>query len=190
MGLFRNSSTTHHYLFKPISDTIISMKINHKTFILYTRNFIFGAEDSLVSTVGLLSGIFSAGVIRKEIVISGIVLICVEAFSMSVGSFLSEETTEESSPNHKNVIRHSLTASLIMFVSYFVCGLIPLTPYIIIHNEQAFWFSILASLISLFILGSISSKILKIHFLKNSLKMMIMGGLAIGFGVLIGIIIK
>jgi hypothetical protein len=59
----------------------------NKNFILYTRNFIFGSEDSLVSTVGLLAGIVSAGIERKEIIISGIVLICVEAFSMSIGSF-------------------------------------------------------------------------------------------------------
>ncbi|KKS05141.1 MAG: hypothetical protein UU58_C0001G0001, partial [Candidatus Nomurabacteria bacterium GW2011_GWA2_41_25] len=44
--------------------------MTHKTFILYVRNFIFGAEDSLVSTVGLLSGIASAGIARKEIIIS------------------------------------------------------------------------------------------------------------------------
>jgi len=59
------------------------------------RNFIFGVEDSLVSTVGLLSGIAAADTSRFTIITTGIVLIFVEAFSMGIGSFLSEETSEQ-----------------------------------------------------------------------------------------------
>jgi VIT1/CCC1 family predicted Fe2+/Mn2+ transporter len=161
-----------------------------KTFILYTRNFIFGSEDSLVSTVGLLAGIASAGVGRKEIIISGIVLICVEAFSMSVGSFLSERETEESSSNHIEKNSNSVVASVIMLVSYIVCGLIPLSPYFLMNIKQAFWWSIIVSIISLFILGFMSAKILKIKVLRTTLRMTIMGGMAIGLGVIVGLIMK
>jgi predicted membrane protein (TIGR00267 family) len=162
-----------------------------KTFILYARNFIFGSEDSLVSTVGLLAGIASAGVGRKEIIVSGIILICVEAFSMSVGSFLSETETEESSCKkiEKKVITH-LIASFIMLVSYIVCGLIPLSPYFFMDTEQAFWWSILMSIVFLFALGLISAKILKIRVWRTALRMTIMGGLAIGLGVAVGLLIK
>lgn len=167
------------------------MKKTNSNFILYTRNFIFGAEDSLVSTVGLLAGIVAAGITKKEIIISGIVLICVEAFSMSVGSFLSEKATEETSTEvEKSKQANPILAAIIMFLSYFICGLIPLFPYFIIVTKQAFWLSICASLISLFILGIVSGKILKINILKNSIRMFIMGGLAICFGVVVGMIIK
>jgi VIT1/CCC1 family predicted Fe2+/Mn2+ transporter len=161
-----------------------------KTFILYTRNFIFGAEDSLVSTVGLLAGIASAGVQRKEIVISGIVLICVEAFSMSIGSFLSETETEESSRNYVKKNNNSIIASIIMLVSYIACGLIPLSPYFFIDTKHALWWSIVVSIISLFILGITSAKILKINILKTALRMTIMGGFAIGLGIAVGLIMK
>lgn len=164
--------------------------MSSKVFILYVRNFIFGAEDSLVSTVGLLAGIASAGVPQKEIIISGVVLVCVEAFSMSVGSFLSERTTEESSPGYKSQKSNSIQAAGIMFVSYFVCGFIPLFPYLIIRSDQAFWSSILVSLLSLFILGFVSAKILKTRIWKSALRMTIIGGLAIGLGVAVGTVIK
>ena len=39
-------------------------------YALYAKNFIFGVEDSLVSTVGLLSGIAIAGVPRGTIFLS------------------------------------------------------------------------------------------------------------------------
>jgi vacuolar iron transporter family protein len=166
------------------------MTTDTKTFLLYIRNFIFGAEDSLVSTVALLTGVASAGMGQREVVISGVVLIFVEAFSMSVGSFLSERTTEESSPDYKQQDSNSFFAAIIMFVSYLFCGLIPLSPYFIFSINQAFWWSILASLIALFVLGLVSAKILRTNILKSSLRMMVIGGLAIGLGVVVGIIFK
>ncbi len=164
--------------------------MNSKVFILYIRNFIFGAEDSLVSTVGLLAGIASAGVPQKDIVISGIILICVEAFSMSVGSFLSERTTEEFSLNFRPRKSHSLLAAMIMLTSYFICGLVPLFPYLITSGSRAFYGSILVSLLSLLILGFISAKILKTKILKVTVRMALIGGLAIGLGVAVGTVIK
>lgn len=164
--------------------------MNHKTFILYVRNFIFGAEDSLVSTVGLLAGIASAGMARPEIIITGIVLIFVEAFSMSVGSFLSERVTEESSPHYIEQESPSGLAAVIMFVSYFLCGLIPIFPYWVADVGRAFWWSIFASLLALAVLGFMSAKILKTKILKNILRMAVLGGLAIGLGVAVGILFK
>ena len=57
----------------------------------YLRNFIFGVEDSLVSTVGLLAGVAAGGVSSAVILTTGLVLIEVEGFSMGLGSFLTEE---------------------------------------------------------------------------------------------------
>ncbi len=164
--------------------------MHSKTFILFVRNFIFGAEDSLVSTVGLLAGVASAGIPRKDIIISGVVLIFVEAFSMGVGSFLSERTTEESQIDNQEKFSNSLIASVIMFFSYFISGLIPLFPYLIQSNTSAFWQSITASLIALFILGFLSAKILKTKLFKNALRMLLIGGSAIALGIIVGIIIK
>lgn len=166
------------------------MAINNQTFIVFVRNFIFGAEDSLVSTVGLLTGVASAGLARKEIVISGVVLICVEALSMSVGSFLSERTTEESCRDFQEKDSKSFSAAFIMLISYFACGLIPLFPYLLFDVSMAFWWSIVASFVALFLLGFVSAKILKTKVLKNSLRMMTIGGLTILLGVVVGIIAK
>ncbi len=71
------------------------MPASHEDRKVYLRNFVFGVEDSLVSTVGLLSGVAAAGVETKTIVLTGVVLIIVEALSMAVGSYLSEYSVEE-----------------------------------------------------------------------------------------------
>jgi len=56
----------------------------------HLRNFVFGVEDSIVSTVGLVSGIAIAGLPKTEILLTGAVLIFVEAFSMEPEAFFQK----------------------------------------------------------------------------------------------------
>ena len=156
----------------------------------YTRNFIFGAEDSLVSTVGLLSGIAAAGVERSTIITTGMVLVVVEALSMAGGSFLSEYSTNEYMAGEKPCTRVSITAASIMFGAYFMSGLVPLLPYVFYESEQAFGASIIFSLTALFLLGVFSARFLRIRILSSGLRMFIIGGAAITAGVLVGQLIN
>src|SRR3989338_7899488 len=107
----------------------------------YYRNFIFGVEDSLVSTVGLLSGISIAGVGNKTILVTGIVLIFGEAISMGAGSFLSESSAEIYESHRDGLTDRSYLDALIMFASYLVSGFIQLLPYMILPQNIAFWTS-------------------------------------------------
>jgi len=152
----------------------------------YLRNFVFGVEDSLVSTAGLLSGIAITGMPRNSIFVAGIVLIFVEAFSMAVGSFLSERSAAEYIEKKEVSASDSVLDGIIMFFSYFISGFIPLFPYIIMNTENAFWFSIVLSLIALFLLGVVGAKISGRNIFKSGFRMAIIGGIAIGVGITVG----
>ncbi|MEN9558138.1 MAG: hypothetical protein RL141_507 [Candidatus Parcubacteria bacterium] len=152
----------------------------------FVRNFIFGVEDSLVSTVGLVSGVAVAGVDRGTIILTGLVLIVVEALSMGVGSLLAESSTEEFVFRRGRSMRLPMIGGGIMFVSYFIAGFIPLAPYAFLDITHAFPLSIIVSLISLFLLGYVSAALFKGRRTRSALRMLILGGLAIGAGALIG----
>lgn len=154
----------------------------------YVRSFVFGVEDSLVSTVGLLSGIAIANVSRGTILLTGIVLIFVEAFSMAAGMFLSEKSAEEYVLKQNTSSHYSFVASVIMFFSYFIAGFIPLAPYVFADVASAFIVSIVLSLIALFVLGAASARLSQIRFLRESIRMLVIGGIAIGVGIAAGII--
>lgn len=154
--------------------------------ITYLRNFIFGVEDSLVSTVGLLSGIAIASVPRETIYLTGVVLIFVEAFSMSAGSFLSEYSAEEYEAHREIPAHRSFVGAVIMFVSYFVSGFVALFPYFFFEVETAFGISILASLLALFLLGVIGGRVSRTSVLKNATRMVVIGGVAILVGIIVG----
>lgn len=102
------------------------MSILQDPFII--KNLTFGIEDSLISTTGVLVGIAAASFQRREILITGLILITVEALSMTYGSFLSDENFMKASDmpyTTKQIIEYSVA----MFVAYFLVGLILLFPY-------------------------------------------------------------
>jgi VIT1/CCC1 family predicted Fe2+/Mn2+ transporter len=158
----------------------------NKQYSLVIRNFTFGVEDSLVSTVGLLAGIAVAGVAQESIVVTGTVLIFVEAFSMAVGSLLSEQSVEEYEARREVSLRKPALAAAVMFVSYVVAGLIPLIPYVISVSNSAVLWSVALTLLSLFLLGMFNAHLIKIRAWRDGLITLFMGGLAIAVGIVVG----
>ena len=152
----------------------------------YMRNFVFGVEDSLVSTVGLLSGVAATGSESRAIFATGVILILVEAFSMAVGSFLSENSAEEFAEHREEPFSISIPDSLVMFFSYFISGFVPLFPYIFLPAGAAMPISIGASLAALCLLGAVSGRISRTSLFKSIAKMVILGGIAIAAGVAVG----
>ncbi len=169
----------------------MQLNMSKERFATYLRNFVFGVEDSLVSTVGLVSGVAIAGASKSAIFLTGMVLIFVEAFSMGVGSFLSEQSSEGYMKQGEPALKLSVSAAVIMFVSYFISGFIPLAPYIALEEPRtAFGWSIAASLAALLILGMCGARLSKLPMWRGGLKMMLVGGFAIALGVLVGAVLN
>lgn len=157
-----------------------------KTSALYLRTIVFGINDSLVSTVGFLAGISVAGVPRATIVLTGVVYALVEAFSMAMGDFLSEESAEEYMSKSDVNDRPSVTAAVLMFISCVLAALIPLMPYIIFASSAALVVSIALSVFSLFVVGMVSARFSRLPVLWRGLRMALLGGATIIMGVAIG----
>jgi VIT1/CCC1 family predicted Fe2+/Mn2+ transporter len=154
------------------------------------RNFIFGVEDSLVSTVGVLSGIAFADVPRATIFLTGVVVIFVEAFSMGVGSYLSERSGAEFLLRKEASSIASIPAAILMFVGYFFAGFVPLLPYMLLPVAAAFPISIASSILALFLLGIWGGSISRTRIFRNGARMAILGGLAIMIGMIVGALMK
>lgn len=156
----------------------------------YLRNIIFGVEDSLVSTVGLLSGIAIADVPRRTIFLTGVVLIFVEAFSMGAGTYLSESSAEDYLKRREAALGPNLARGVIMFVSYFVSGFVPLFPYAFFSTSTAFPFSVACSMVALSILGLWGGFVAKTPLVRSAIRMAVIGGAAIGVGILAGSVVQ
>ncbi|MBP6885674.1 MAG: VIT1/CCC1 transporter family protein [Candidatus Pacebacteria bacterium] len=152
----------------------------------FVRNLVFGVEDSLVSTVGFISGIAAASVNRRTLLLSGIVLICVEAFSMGIGSIVSEESALEAKTKKRVSWSGPIAGGLVMFASYILTGALVLLPYFTRDVASALPQSIAVSLTLLFLLGAVSAFMSGLPVLLRAVRMMVVGGLAIVLGVFVG----
>ncbi|MBI4433782.1 VIT1/CCC1 transporter family protein [Candidatus Uhrbacteria bacterium] len=153
---------------------------------LWYRNVIFGVEDSLISTLGLLAGLAIAGADRSNLLVTGAVLIGVEAFSMGVGSLLTEHSVEELESKRALPMHRAALGGCMMFVSYVSAGIVPLAPYVFLPVDGALMLSIVFTLTALFALGVCVAWESRTRMLRHGFEMLLLGGAAIAVGMIVG----
>ena len=93
------------------------------------KNITFGVEDSVISISGALLGINAANLKKREVVVSGFIVILVGALSMMYGAFVSDSAYLKSSKENDKSVFRVMYYSLVMFFSYFSVGLLLLSPF-------------------------------------------------------------
>ena len=162
----------------------MSLKINPD----YFRSSVFGFQDALVSTTGIVVGI-SAGVSNKQfIILSALVTISVEALSMAAGQYLSEKSVHELPASHHH--DSLLVGTLLMFFSYVVGGLVPILPIFFTNPPLTSLLSVSFAFAGLFLLGFIKAKLFANHIWRSALEMLTIGGLTTLIGLFVGLILK
>ena len=173
---------------------LIRMK-SFRHFILSSmRELVFGLEDSLVSTLGTITGIAVGTQNTYVVILSGFVLIAAESTSMAAGSYLSSRSAEgaedewekEQGRKKHHVKNHPIRGALVMWVSYVLGGFIPLAPYFFLSISRALLPSILLTVVSLFIVGAWSGIFTKRSFVRSGFEMVIVSLSAALIGYLIG----
>lgn len=154
----------------------------------YIHSSFFGLEDSLVSTTGALAGIAIGAGSKEVILMTALVIIAVESTSMAASEFISEETEEDI--EKQKIPASPLVSGLIIFVSYVVAGILPLVPYLFLPHLQAIPVSIGLALAGLTILGIFKGKITHKSPVRSAFEVLIIGGIAAGIGLAVGIIFK
>jgi vacuolar iron transporter family protein len=158
------------------------------------RELIFGLEDSLVSTLGTITGIAIGTQSTYIVILSGFVLIAAESTSMAAGSYLSsvsaseaeEEWNKEQRKKHHHVRNHPIRGAGVMWISYLLGGLIPIAPYFFLSTSEALLPSIFFTVVSLFLVGVWSAAVTKRSFLRSGLEMVIVSLSAAFIGYVIG----
>lgn len=152
------------------------------------RELIFGMEDGLVSTLGVITGIASGTESQKVIVLSGTILILVESLSMAAGTYLSNKAEQEQEKLEKfsDTHLHPILGMLVMGISYCLAGAVPLIPYLFLPVNQAISVSIALTIVTLFAVGFYKGKVTKTSPGRSGIEMVIVSLIAAVAGYLIG----
>lgn len=154
----------------------------------YFRGTIFGIEDALVSTTGVVVGV-SAGTNQREIaILAGLVAVAVEALSMGAGQYLSEESVHQlSAKKHTDSL---WVGAFLMFLGYLIAGMIPILPLFLFPYAYSSLGSVLFAFLGLFTLGFIKGKLVHVGAIQSALKILVVGGLAVLIGIAVGRFLK
>ena len=162
----------------------MSLKINQD----YLRSSVFGFQDALVSTTGVVVGISAAVSDPKFIILSAFITVSVEALSMAAGQYLSEKSVHDLPASHH---RDNLVfGGLLMFFSYIIGGLVPIIPLFFTHHPLTSFFSVLFAFVGLFLLGFIKAKLFSGKVWRSALEMLTIGGLTTLIGLAVGLFFK
>ncbi len=159
------------------------MRIKHKE---YFRSTLFGIEDSLISTAALLAGISIGSKNTKFVIMAGIVAITIEAVSMGVGEYLSDDAMDDLD-KLKRTRGNPLLSGFLLCVSYIAAGMIPFLPVVFLQYPSSIIVSVICSLIGLFLLGYIKGTLLNTSPWKGAVKIFLVGGVTTILGLLVGL---
>ena len=151
----------------------------------YLRSIIFGFQDALVSTTGVIVGVAAGTSDKPLVILAGVVTIAVEALSMGVGQYMSEKSVHQMDTTGKHTDNLYVGGGL-MFASYFLGGLVPLAPIIFLQLPFSSTVSIGFSLVGLFILGYMKAKWVKVNPWHSAFEMLLLGGATTTIGLLVG----
>lgn len=150
----------------------------------YLQSAMFGFNDALVSTTGVIVGI-STGTSNKQVVIlAGVVTILVEALSMGSGQYLSSKSAHQLDKSES--FRVPVIGGLVMFGAYFLAGLVPLLSIIFAPMSYSRYVAIVAALTCLLVLGYVKGKVVGVSPFKSALEVFVIGGIATIIGIVVG----
>lgn len=156
----------------------------------YIKSAMFGLNDALVSTTGVIAGVSFGTSDKKVVVLAGIVTILVEALSMGAGEYMSAHAAEQFEKSNTTNRLNSVKSGLVMWFSYTIGGMVPLIPIMLMPINMGRYAAITAALIGLLALGYYKAKIVKVNPIKSALEVFTLGGLTTIIGVIAGIVLK
>ncbi len=158
----------------------------------YLKSLVYGGLDGIITTFAVVAGVAGASLSSGIILILGLANLLADGFSMAVGDYLSTRALREyEGDSTKSKI--PLKNAFYTFFSFLIFGLIPLLAFIVSYFtfiNNPLLFSVVLTLISLFLLGVIKSKVTGKHPIISGLETLLIGGLAAGVAYIVGYLLS
>lgn len=155
---------------------------------------VYGANDGIITTFAVVSGVTGASLDLKVIIILGIANLIADGISMGVSDYLGERA--EHDYKHHRGEKHSDSdvvwhTGAVTFGSFVVAGSVPLVPYLLafvlgLQLQNQFFISSLGTALALFAVGVARTAVTKGSWWKNGLQVLAVGAGAAAVAYLLG----
>ncbi|NBJ13098.1 hypothetical protein GR304_19680 [Microvirga sp. SYSU G3D207] len=145
----------------------------------YLPDLIYGANDGIITTLAVVSGVTGAALSSKVILILGFANLVADGFSMGASNVLSRRSDVQSSaiPTLAAAASHGFAT----FLGFIIAGLIPLLAYLLPwFDGDRFAAATTLALVTLFTVGAGRAFFTGRGWLVSGLEMLLVGALAAG----------
>jgi VIT1/CCC1 family predicted Fe2+/Mn2+ transporter len=143
---------------------------------------VFGANDGIVTTFAVVSGVTGAALSPRVIIILGIANLLADGFAMGAGNYLGMRSEQEYQNNVRGGTKegriHAAGHGAAIFLAFVLAGSIPLLPFLLAPTTNVFLVSCIATAVVLFIVGSLRTWVTRGRWFVSGLEMLLVGSLA------------
>ena len=153
----------------------------------YMADIVYGANDGIITTFTLISGIKGAKFPYVIIIVLGVINLFADGISMGASSYLSfraDASMKGVSCGYLESFYHGFAT----FLAFILCGAVPLISFLIPRfYEYQFLISCIMTAVTLFLIGALRVIIIIGQgWLWGGLEMLLVGGIAAILGYTIG----
>jgi vacuolar iron transporter family protein len=151
----------------------------------YLPDLVYGANDGIITTFAVVSGVVGADLSERIILILGFANLLADGFSMGASNFLSRRSYAEAEQRAegREAARHG-AATVVGFV---IAGLVPLVAYLApVPDGARFPVAVALTLTTLFTVGASRAAVTRLGWVRSGLEMLFVGALAAAVAFSIG----
>ena len=145
-------------------------------------DLVFGANDGIVTTFAVVSGVTGAQLSARIIIILGLANLVADGIAMGAGNYLGMRSEQEYQQNATGLVRegrvHAVGHGAAIFLAFVLAGSVPLLPFLLIPGSDGFLVSCLGAAMALFTVGSLRTFVTRARWFISGLEMLLIGSLA------------
>jgi VIT1/CCC1 family predicted Fe2+/Mn2+ transporter len=157
-------------------------------------DLVFGANDGIVTTFAVVSGVTGAALNPRIIIILGIANLLADGIAMGAGNYLGMRSEQEYQKSLSGTIRegslHAAGHGAAIFLAFVAAGSVPLLPFIFMPTADVFLLSSFATAATLFAVGSLRTFVTRARWFVSGLEMLIIGSIAAAAAYMVGRLLR
>lgn len=153
-------------------------------------DLVFGANDGIVTTFAVVSGVSGAALSPRIAVILGVANLLADGLAMGAGNYLGTRSEQDYQQSVKGVVAegklHAVGHAAAIFAAFVAAGSVPLLPFFLVDGDHIFPSSCLATGMALFTVGSLRTLVTGARWFVSGLEMLMVGAVAAAVAYAVG----
>jgi VIT1/CCC1 family predicted Fe2+/Mn2+ transporter len=145
-------------------------------------DLVFGANDGIVTTFAVVSGVTGAALSPRVIIVLGIANLVADGIAMGAGNYLGMRSEQEYQKSANGSVGegpvHAAGHGAAIFLAFVMAGSVPLLPFVFAPEAEVFLLSSVSAGATLFVVGSLRTFVTRARWYVSGLEMLLIGSVA------------